>query len=97
LAIPFLIIRTVYALLSVFATSLDSKWDTIYGSAVVFALMALLMEYVAVCIFVYTGLTLPSSRHHGEIQEEGANRGVEDQRFGQVVNENPQAIELLKA
>ena len=59
LAIPFLIVRTTYALLSVFATSLDSKWDTIDGSAVAFAFMALLMEYVVVCIYLYIGFSIP--------------------------------------
>ena len=90
MTIPFLIVRTAYALLSVFATSLNSKWDTIYGSAVAFAFMALLMEYIAVCIYLYIGLAIPSSRHH-KGQEEIANTGVGDQDIGHVGITNFQA------
>jgi hypothetical protein len=46
--------------------------------------MALLMEYVVVCTYLYIGLTIPSSQLYKEGQRENFNMGVGDQEFGQV-------------
>jgi hypothetical protein len=57
LAAPFLVVRTIYGLISVFDANgnriLTSMWSPLFGSATAFALMALLMEYIALCCFLY--------------------------------------------
>ncbi|KAH8820643.1 hypothetical protein F5884DRAFT_56988 [Xylogone sp. PMI_703] len=52
-AIPFLILRAVYGVLSAFLT--PYTWSPLDGSAVAFALMALLPEYVTILIYAYLG------------------------------------------
>jgi len=53
----FVSIRTVYGLLSVFLASgnhiLTSIWSPLFGSAVAFSFMALIPEYIALCIYIY--------------------------------------------
>lgn len=60
---PFLAVRTVYGLLEV-ATAGDahSVWNPLTGSAVAFALMGLLPEYVVLCGYVVTGYSIPARR-----------------------------------
>lgn len=53
--------RCVYGLLQV-AFPLFSMWNPLYGSAVAFALMALLVEYIVVGIFFYIGFSTPPDR-----------------------------------
>ena len=65
LATPFLIVRNVYGILEVVFEYRSSKWSPVYGSTVAFALMALLMEYIAICIYVYVGLSIPPDRGVG--------------------------------
>ncbi|KAH6658154.1 hypothetical protein BKA67DRAFT_557303 [Truncatella angustata] len=72
-AAPFLIARNVYALLY-YGTNYYSSvgnglleyhtsiWNPIVGSTVLFALMALLTEYIAICIYFYVGFSLPPDR-----------------------------------
>jgi hypothetical protein len=56
LAMPALVLRTVYGLLYEFASdSLFSTWSPLFGSAVAFSLMALLPEYIVLVIYVYLG------------------------------------------
>jgi hypothetical protein len=56
LAMPALVLRTVYGLLYEFTSdSIFSTWDPLFGSAVAFALMALLPEYIVLVIYVYLG------------------------------------------
>lgn len=63
LAAPFIAVRTVYGILEV-ATSNDpiSKWNPVTGSTVTFAFMALVMEYIALCIYLFTGYSIPPGR-----------------------------------
>lgn len=37
-------------------------WDPLYGNVVAFALMALLCEYIAICIWLYVGFSMPPDR-----------------------------------
>lgn len=56
----FISIRTVYGLLSVFLASgnhiLTSIWSPLFGSAVAFSFMALIPEYIALCIYIYLSI-----------------------------------------
>ena len=61
-----MIVRIAYAFLSVFQTdSLDSMWDALYGSAGIFVAMALLMEYIAVLLFIAVGMLIPNVNKKG--------------------------------
>lgn len=63
LAAPFLIVRNIYGILEIGNQSnLKSIWDPVYGSAVAFALMALLVEYIAICIYFFIGLSMTPDR-----------------------------------
>lgn len=56
-------VRCVYGILQVvFEFRPSSTWSPLYGSAVAFALMACLAEYVAVMIFFYVGFSIPPDR-----------------------------------
>jgi hypothetical protein len=56
LAMPALVLRTVYGLLYEFTSdSIFSTWNPLFGSAVAFALMALLPKYIVLIIYVYLG------------------------------------------
>jgi hypothetical protein len=52
--------------------------------------MGLLMEYIVICIFLYIGITIPSSRNYWGGQEEIANREV-GREFGTMTIDNSQA------
>ena len=57
---PFLAVRIAYAFLSVFdADGLQSKWDDLYGSVAVYVVMALIMEYIVVVIYLGVGIQIP--------------------------------------
>ena len=57
---PFLVVRIAYAFLSVFDTDgLQSKWDDLYGSVAAFVIMALIMEYIVVVIYLSVGIRIP--------------------------------------
>lgn len=62
-ATPFLTLRTIYGMLEViFEYSSVSIWSPVYGSAIAFALMALLTEYIAICIYFYVGFFISPDR-----------------------------------
>ena len=62
-ASPFIMVRTIYGILEVvFQNDHATTWNPVYGSAVAFALMGLLMEYVALCVYLYTGYSIPPGR-----------------------------------
>ncbi|KAK5168340.1 uncharacterized protein LTR77_006909 [Saxophila tyrrhenica] len=71
---PFLIVRNLYGILEYaqhdWATG---HWSPVFGSAVLFALMALLMEYVAICIWLWVGFTTPPN----SVVSQGARRDGE--------------------
>ncbi|KAL1850068.1 hypothetical protein Plec18170_007165 [Paecilomyces lecythidis] len=56
-AMPFLIVRIAYALLSVFSS--NEKWNNLTGSIAAFVCMELLMEYVVVGIYIAVGMAIP--------------------------------------
>ncbi|KND94044.1 hypothetical protein TOPH_00926 [Tolypocladium ophioglossoides CBS 100239] len=63
IASPFIMVRTIYGILEVvFQNDRATKWNPVYGSAVTFALMALLMEYIALCLYLFTGYSIPPGR-----------------------------------
>ncbi|KAF4951378.1 hypothetical protein FGADI_7576 [Fusarium gaditjirri] len=56
-SIPTLVLRTVYGLLCAFTIDNASTiWNSLVGSAVAFALMCLLTEYITLLIFLYLGI-----------------------------------------
>lgn len=59
IASPAIALRTIYGIISVFDASggriLTSTWSSLFGSALAFSLMALLPEYIAVCVYLYLG------------------------------------------
>lgn len=59
IATPALAVRTVYGLIGVFDAAGDrilvSTWSPLFGSATAFSLMALLPEYLVVCVYLYLG------------------------------------------
>jgi hypothetical protein len=53
---PFLVLRAIYGILYTFQSDvIFGMWNPLFGSAIAFALMALLPEYVVVCTYVYLG------------------------------------------
>ncbi|UNI20250.1 hypothetical protein JDV02_006353 [Purpureocillium takamizusanense] len=63
LASPFIMVRTVYGILVVvYQNNGATRWNPVYGSAVVFAFMGLLMEYIALCLYLYTGYSIHPGR-----------------------------------
>lgn len=63
IACPFLAVRTAYGLLQVqHQENVFSKWNPLYGSAPLFAGMALLMEYVTLGVFIFVGFSIPPDR-----------------------------------
>lgn len=57
LASPFLALRAAYGILGIFeaigAQMFTSMWSPLFGSAIAFALMGLLPEYIIVCIYIH--------------------------------------------
>ena len=63
MASPFLIIRTVYGILEVASEyKAGSMWNAVEGSTIAFALMALLPEYIALCIIFWVALSVGPDR-----------------------------------
>jgi uncharacterized membrane protein YozB (DUF420 family) len=71
LAIPFLVVRIVYSFLGAFASTLFSQWSPVRGSWRAFLVMGLIMEYIVVLIYLYTGISLPSGKEERADSEEG--------------------------
>ncbi|KAF5568822.1 hypothetical protein FPHYL_2629 [Fusarium phyllophilum] len=56
-SIPTLVLRTVYGLFCAFTIDdVTTIWNSLVGSAVAFALMCLLAEYITLLIFLYLGI-----------------------------------------
>lgn len=63
MASPFLLVRTIFGILETATENdPDSIWHPIYGSALAFGLMALLMEYIAICIWLWVGYMMSPDR-----------------------------------
>jgi hypothetical protein len=56
-----LVLRYVYALISVYAHGPNNVWDSVSGSAILFACMTLLIEYFIVAVFIFSGLKVSPS------------------------------------
>lgn len=66
-AAPLLAVRTAYGLLEVAAQgNRESVWNPLTGSAVAFALMALLPEYIVLVGWVLMGYSIPPRREVGQ-------------------------------
>ncbi len=80
-------VRNVYALIAAFSSVPGSQWNSLYGSAAVFACMALLMEYFVMAIYIYIGFSLtplslgePSPDDNGD--SKATTSGFGDQESG---------------
>ena len=63
LASPFIAVRTVYGILEVVTgATYSAKWNPVFGSAVIFAFMGLVMEYIVLVIYIFTGFSIPPKR-----------------------------------
>jgi hypothetical protein len=79
-ATPFLLVRAVYGLLyAVSSHDLFSTWSPLYGNAIVFAFMALVMEYIALWLYITVGLLMPPS--HWGSRAESSHHGAEELRL----------------
>lgn len=84
---PPLLLRAVYGLLYSFTAStmstLNTTWNPLFGSAVAFALMALLPEYIVLITYLYLGFhrkrtaSLDPSKVRGEELGESPHPPVE--------------------
>lgn len=71
-AAPLLALRTAYGLLEVAAQGdARSAWNPLTGSAVAFALMALLPEYVVLVGWVLMGFSIPPRREGDGVPVDG--------------------------
>lgn len=63
LSSPFLALRTVYGLIETSQSGhVGTIWSPLQGSAVAFALMALLPEYIVISTWIFVGLGIPPDR-----------------------------------
>ncbi|KAJ2895890.1 hypothetical protein MKZ38_006046 [Zalerion maritima] len=84
IASPPICVRTAYGLISVFEASGDnmttSMWSPLFGSALAFSLLALVPEYITLCIYLFLaghrlrtakrcGLERRKTREHNSAQE----------------------------
>ncbi|KAF2819224.1 hypothetical protein CC86DRAFT_472358 [Ophiobolus disseminans] len=79
LAAPFLGVRTAYGVLGIFkatgANMFTSMWSSLFGNATVFAFMALVPEYIVICIFIH--LLRTRVKHCKEMKRLLSEGGVE--------------------
>lgn len=76
MAIPFLATRIAYAFLSVFDSSVLT-WNDLYGSVAAYVTMALLMEYIAVLLYLGVGFIIPPVQRNQRSKRE-SGRSVRD-------------------
>ncbi|PCG93919.1 Hypothetical protein PENO1_060730 [Penicillium occitanis (nom. inval.)] len=62
LAMPFFIVRLTYAFLSIYRQ--DQTWNSLTGPVAPFIVMALLMEYCVLLIYLYTGYKISYPEEH---------------------------------
>ncbi|KAK7921503.1 hypothetical protein PG985_009525 [Apiospora marii] len=80
---PFLCIRAVFGVISVFeaagANIRTSIWSPMFGSALLFSLMALLPEYIVLCVFVYLGIhRVSTAERYGLVAQKGFFKRTDD-------------------
>ncbi|GIC92450.1 uncharacterized protein Aud_008916 [Aspergillus udagawae] len=61
LAIPFIIVRIAWLFLSIYHPD-DKRWSNLGGDIGPFVVMAALMEYIVVCIYIATGFMIPATK-----------------------------------
>lgn len=79
IAAPFLCTRALFGVIGVFeaagANVLTSIWSPMFGSALLFSLMALLPEYIVLCVFVYLGIhRVSTAERYGLVAQKGIFR-----------------------
>ncbi|KAF8512493.1 hypothetical protein JB92DRAFT_3143732 [Gautieria morchelliformis] len=76
LALPPLFVRLVYALLGAFAASPISRWSSIFGDWRIYLTMGLLMEFIAVVIYVATGILIPAHKDEDAVAKGDVQLGL---------------------
>ncbi|GIK06695.1 hypothetical protein Aspvir_002345 [Aspergillus viridinutans] len=79
LAIPFIIVRIAWLFLSIYHPD-DKRWSNLGGDIGPFVVMAALMEYIIVCIYIGTGFMIPATKgvtRDGDQELEQAERAGE--------------------
>lgn len=62
LSLPFLAVRIIYSLISVFGDNPD--FNSFSGSVIIFALMAVMEEFIIVILYLAAGLLAPKIQRH---------------------------------
>ncbi|KAK8087478.1 hypothetical protein PG994_002452 [Apiospora phragmitis] len=80
---PFLCIRAVFGVISVFesagANIGTSIWSPLFGRALLFSPMALLPEYIVLCVFVYLGIhRISTAERYGLIAQKRFFKRTDD-------------------
>ncbi|KAK9431786.1 hypothetical protein V1505DRAFT_307910 [Lipomyces doorenjongii] len=57
-ALPFLLVRIIYALLNAFSSSTANKFNDLTGDWVIYLVMGVIMEFIVVAILTITGFKL---------------------------------------
>lgn len=105
LALPFIVVRIVYSILSSYSGSPIpnsdstgaqghslSKFNMINGTWWIYLVMGLLMEYIAVCIYTIVGLMTPTQRDEdGDYASGAVNMPERRSSKFQVIKEEPAA------
>jgi hypothetical protein len=61
LAVPFIVVRIAWLFLSIYHPD-DKRWSNLGGDIGAFVVMAALMEYIVVCIYIGTGFMIPATK-----------------------------------
>jgi hypothetical protein len=61
LAVPFIVVRIAWLFLSIYHPD-DKRWSNLSGDIGAFVVMAALMEYIVVCIYIGTGFMIPATK-----------------------------------
>ncbi|GIJ90923.1 hypothetical protein Asppvi_009888 [Aspergillus pseudoviridinutans] len=81
LAVPFIIVRIAWLFLSIYHPD-DKRWSNLSGDIGPFVVMAALMEYIIVCIYIGTGFMIPATKGVARVAyqerelDEGAGEGT---------------------
>ncbi|KAK7947740.1 uncharacterized protein PG986_008626 [Apiospora aurea] len=95
---PFLCVRTVFGVVSVFeaagANIRTSIWSPMFGSALLFSLMALLPESIVLCVFVYLAIYRASTAdRYGLVAKKGLFKRTGDtESRGETIHGSTEAV-----
>jgi len=74
LALPPLLVRIIYSILSAFASSTTSRFSALNGDWRIFLVMGLIMEFIVVCVYVGFGALTPLHKDNEGVGSRGPVR-----------------------